>query len=254
MTRMHMTVRAIHIIAGSLGLIVGFVALFAAKGARLHRKSGTIFVYAMMTTGLLGTMLAAVWGKGRATNIPVGLLTGYLVFTALTTVRPPSAGSRRLDLGLMLVPLGICLTFFTFGLEALASGDGTKFGVPIPAFFIFASIGLLATAGDLRMIRSGGAQGIRAVPRLRRHLWRMCTALVIASLSVGQVKIIPKPIRTFPLLAIPPLVVLVIMIYWLWRVRVKRGRTGQAVRRLAGASDRLIGLPEIADPHLPLAL
>lgn len=225
MTRLHMTMRAIHITAGSLGLLVGFVALFAAKGARLHRKSGMVFVYVMMTMGLLGAAMAAVWGKGRATNIPVGLLTAYLVFTALTTVRPPSAGSRQLDLGLMLVPLGICLTFVTFGLEALASGDSTKFGVPIPAFFIFASIGLLAAAGDLRMIRSGGALAIRGVPRLRRHLWRMCTALLIATFSLGQLKVLPEPMRTFPLLLIPPLVVLGSMLYWLWRVRLKRRRT-----------------------------
>jgi uncharacterized membrane protein len=247
---MHMTSLAIHGIAGSLGLMVGFLALFAAKGARLHRQSGMIFVYAMMTVGLMGAMMAAVWGKSRATNIPVGLLTAYLVFTALTTVRPPAAGSRRLDLGLMLVPLGICMTFFTFGLEALAIGDSTKFGVPLPAFLIFSAIGLLATAGDLRMIRSGGAQAIRRAPRLRRHLWRMCTALLIASLSIGQVKIIPKPFRTFPLLLIPPLVVLAVMIYWLWRVRIKRGRTSAPVRRLARASDRLMRLPETATAEL----
>lgn len=232
---MHMTLRAIHIVAGSLGLIIGLVALFAAKGARLHRKSGTTFVYAMMTTGLLGTILAAVWGKGRATNIPVGLLIAYLVFTAMTAVRPLSAGWRHLDFALLLVPLGICVTFFTFGLEALASADGTKFGVPIPAFFLFAAVGFLATGGDLQMIRAGGAQAMRGVPRLRRHLWRMCTALLVATLSIGQAKVIPKPIRSSLLLVLPPLVVLV-MLYWLWRVRVKRRRTGEHGRErlLAG--------------------
>src|SRR4029077_6520521 len=39
------------------------------------------------------------------TNIPVGLLTAYLVITALTTVVPRGAGGRRLDPGLMLVAL-----------------------------------------------------------------------------------------------------------------------------------------------------
>jgi hypothetical protein len=89
-----MTAVAVHIIAGGLGIVFGFVALYAAKGARLHRKSGTLFVYAMLTMSVLGAAMAAVWGRAPASNVPVGLLTAYLVMTALTTVRPPSAGSR----------------------------------------------------------------------------------------------------------------------------------------------------------------
>ena len=42
----------VHIVGGTLGLVSGFVALFAAKGARLHRSSGMLFVSAMLTLGL----------------------------------------------------------------------------------------------------------------------------------------------------------------------------------------------------------
>jgi hypothetical protein len=35
----------VHIIAGTLGLLTGYVALYAAKGGTLHRKSGMLFVY-----------------------------------------------------------------------------------------------------------------------------------------------------------------------------------------------------------------
>lgn len=82
----------VHILAGSLGLISGYVALSAAKGATLHRKSGTVFVYAMLTMCFFGTLIAAVRGVWVAVNIPAALLTAYLVITALTTVRPPSKG------------------------------------------------------------------------------------------------------------------------------------------------------------------
>jgi hypothetical protein len=37
-----MTLLPIHITAGALGIVSGFVALFALKGARLHRKSGVL--------------------------------------------------------------------------------------------------------------------------------------------------------------------------------------------------------------------
>ena len=39
----------VHFLAGGLGLVFGYVALSAAKGAPLHRKSGMLFVYAMLT-------------------------------------------------------------------------------------------------------------------------------------------------------------------------------------------------------------
>jgi len=52
----------VHILAGGLGLVFGYVALYAAKGATLHRKAGTIFVYAMLTTSVCGMVIAAVRG------------------------------------------------------------------------------------------------------------------------------------------------------------------------------------------------
>jgi uncharacterized membrane protein len=214
----------VHIVAGGLGVVLGFVALYAAKGQWLHRKSGMLFVYSMLTMCFLGALMAAVRGKAPESNVPVALLSAYLVITALTSVRPPFAGSRRLDLGLMLAASAVGLTFFGFGVEAFASPSGSLHGVPTVPFFIFGSIALLAGAGDLRMIRSGGVQAVRGAPRLTRHLWRMSVALLIATFSLGQLKFIPRPIRTFPLLALPLLVVLVAMAYWLWRVRT-RGTT-----------------------------
>jgi hypothetical protein len=43
------------------------------------------------------------------------------VITSLTTIRPPAAGTRWLDIGSMLVGLAVGLTFLTFGLEARMS-------------------------------------------------------------------------------------------------------------------------------------
>jgi len=214
----------VHILAGGLGLVFGYVALYAAKGATLHRKSGMLFVYVMLTTAVFGIVIAAGRGVVPAVNIPAGLLTSYLVITALITVRPPAAGSRWMDLVAMLVALAVGLTSLTFGFEALASG-GTRNGMPAFPFFLFGVVGLLASVGDVRMIRSGA---LRGAPRLARHLWRMSFALFIAALSffIGQAKVIPKPIRISGLLALPVLAVLVTMFYWLWRVRIRRSFRG----------------------------
>jgi hypothetical protein len=103
--------------------------------------------------------------------------------------------------------------------------------MPAFPFLVFGSVGLLAGVGDLRLIRSGGVQTIRGARRLTRHLWRMSFALLIAAFSffLGQAKVIPKPIRIIPLLAIPPLVVLAALLYWMWRVRIRRSLRGLVV-------------------------
>jgi hypothetical protein len=182
----------------------------------------------MLTTSVVGALLAGVQGKAPAVNIPAAVLTAYLIITALATVRPAVAASRRLQLGAMLVAFAVGLTNLTFGFEALANG-GRREGIPAFPFIMFGVVGLLAGAGDLRLMRSGGA--LRGTLRLTRHLWRMCFALLIAVMSffLGQARVIPKPIRIPALLALPVLAVLVLMLYWMWRVRFRRSVRGIVV-------------------------
>ncbi len=214
-----------HIVAGGLGLAFGYVALYAAKGGTLHRRSGILFVYTMLAMTFFGGLIAAVRGVAPAVNIPAAALTAYLVITALTTVRAPSAESRGLALGLMLVALVVGLTSLTFGFEALANGGKGRDGMPAFPFLLFGVVGLLAGVSDARVVRSGGLQG---ASRLARHLWRMCFALFIAAMSffIGQADELPQALRIPALLALPVLAVLVTMVYWLWRVRVRRSFRG----------------------------
>ena len=53
-----MTLIPLHVTGGVTGILSGLVALYALKGARLHRKSGTIFVYAMLLMSLSGAVMA----------------------------------------------------------------------------------------------------------------------------------------------------------------------------------------------------
>jgi uncharacterized membrane protein len=209
----------VHIVAGGFVLVLGAIALSATKGGPLHRRSGILFVYAMLTMAIAGVMMAPLRGVAPAVNIPAGLLTAYLVITALTTLRPRSAGSRLVDLGAMLVAFAVGLTSLAFGLEALAVKRNWMTAFP---FLLFGVVGLLAAASDLRLLRSDGLGG---AARLARHLWRMCFALFIAATAffLGQPGAFPKALRSPALLGLPVLMVLVILLYWLWRVRIKGG-------------------------------
>lgn len=172
----------VHILAGALGLVCGYVALYAVKGATLHRKSGMLFVYAMSTM-CLGGFALAVAGRNNwtAVNASAAVMMFYLVLTSLTTVRPPAAGSRWLQMVAMLVAFIVGATDLTFGFEAIANG-GRRNGVPAFPFFLFGIVGLLASIGDLRLMRSAA---LRGASRLTRHLWRMSFALFIAAVAVS---------------------------------------------------------------------
>jgi len=212
----------VHIAAGLVGIAFGYVALFSAKGKRGHRVSGRIFVYAMVTMALVGAWIAATHGKSPEANVPVGLLTAYLVITGLATVKPPRWQARRLDAGLATLALLVGLVLLGFGIKASNTPTGNLHGIPTLPFFIFGGVALLASAGDFRLIRSGGVHLLRGAPRLTRHLWRMCVGHLIAAFAffprLG--KFIPKEYRLVGVM-LPALIVLAALLYWLWRVRFK---------------------------------
>jgi uncharacterized membrane protein len=206
----------IHIIAGSIAIIAGFISVFSVKGLKLHRKSGMVFVYSMVVLALSGAAIATL--KDQPPNIIGGILAFYMVTTAFLTVRPRDERSRWIDVGALVVGTTVGAAAIKIGLDALNNPTGTMNGVPSAMLFLFGTVALLAALGDVRMMRAGGLQGAQ---RIARHLWRMCFSLFIASGSffLGQAKVIPKPIRILPLLAIPALLPLVLMFYWLARVR-----------------------------------
>ena len=212
---MRSTLLPLHIAAGLVAIISGYIAIFVVKGLKTHRRSGMIFVYAMMFMSSSATVLGIA--KGQTFNVMQGVLTFYLVVTAVLTVRDQTRQVRLIGIGAML------LAFFTgvydifLGFEASTNTSGMVDGISPAGIFPFAALAILAAAGDLRMLISGK----KGAPRLVRHLWRMCVALFIAagSFFLGQAKVFPESIRIVPTLAIPALMPLVLLIYWLIRVR-----------------------------------
>jgi len=204
----------VHIIAGCVAVIAGYVALFAAKGANLHRRSGTIFVYAMLVMGVMASVVASY--RGISNQIGAGLFVGYFVITAMTTVRPID---RRLDIAMLVVAFTLSGLSFAHAADILAQGRTSMNGVPVAMTLLFASVFLVAALSDLRWLR-GALVGSR---RIARHLWRMCFAFWIAtgSFFLGQMDEFPVWLQKPALMAVPALLPLVLMVYWLWRVRIR---------------------------------
>jgi len=147
------------------------------------------------------------------------------VFTAYTAVKPLSRVGRRVDIALMVLALTIAAVGYSFAITALGRPGRQINGVPAGMMFFMNTVVLLAAIGDARMIRAGGVTGTR---RLARHLWRMSFGLFIASGSffIGQIKFIPQPIRIVPLLIAVGVSPLGVLLYWMWRVRLKQNLRG----------------------------
>jgi len=228
-------VLGVHIVMGSVGLLSGYVALFTAKGAPLHRKAGLVFVSVMLGMAMTGIVLAIAHGTWAEVNVSAGLMAAYLVTTGWTALRPPARGARALHVAAMLLAATVGLVCLTFGFQAIAGG-GERNGIPAFPFFLFGVVGTLGAVNDLRMLRAGLA--VKGAPRVTRHLWRMSFALFIAAMSFffGQADVLPRPLRVMPLLAVPVLAVLVSLLWWLWRVRIRRSLRGLTVLRAPGSA------------------
>jgi hypothetical protein len=210
-------VLVVHIGAAIIGLLSGFAALFFRKGSRPHRRSGSVFLVAILCMSASATYLAL--GKSEPSNALVGVLTFYMVATAWLTVTRKEGDTGLLDSALTLMAFVIGFSALFFGWKVARSATGIDDdGIPAVAFFILAAIALLAAGLDVRMFARVGLTG---APRIARHLWRMCFALLITSVSFfngARSKVLPDVIRETPLHDVPVIVVAISLIFWLSRV------------------------------------
>jgi uncharacterized membrane protein len=212
----------IHISAGGMGILTGGAALTVRKGERPHRAFGNAFVLAMMTMSVAASSLATVAVlEGHASqmaNVFAGIFAFYLAVTAWLTVKRPEGTIGRAERVGLFVACGIaglCL----FGLIRRLNGPSPDDnGVPAAASMIFALVAVLVAGLDLKVVLRGGIAG---VPRIARHLWRMCVSLFIAtgSFFLGQQKDMPASVQGSPVLIVLGFAPLVAMIFWLFWVR-----------------------------------
>ncbi|HEY2170810.1 MAG TPA: DUF2306 domain-containing protein [Candidatus Angelobacter sp.] len=207
-----------HISCGAIGLLSGFLTLALRKGSRRHRVTGKVFVVSMMCMGGAAAWLAFM--KSQPSNVLAGTLTFYFVATAWATVRRRPGKTSKFDWVALLVPLAVGAFLVTSGIQALNSTTGSKYGVPAGMHLFLGAIALSAAVGDVRMLLRGGVFGTQ---RITRHLWRMCFGLWIAAGSVflARQQLFPAFLRNTGALYFLTAVPLLMMIFWLVRIRFK---------------------------------
>jgi hypothetical protein len=215
----HSPMLLLHIVSGTAGMLSGFVAVFLRKGSRRHAIAGLVFVVSMLCLSSTGTYLAIL--KHQPGNILGGALTFYLVATAWMTARRAEGSPGIFDWAALLLVLGVAIAEVTFGFEAAMSPTGIKYDYPPWPYFIFGSVAALAFVGDVRMLVRGGIAGTQ---RLARHLWRMCFALFIAAASIflARQQLFPAFLQKTGALVFLSFLPLILLVFWLLRVRFAR--------------------------------
>ena len=232
----------VHICAGTLGLLSGTAAMSFRKGSRRHVLAGRIFVASMLTMGVFAVYLAIV--RHQPNNIGGGILTFYLIGTAWLTARRRDGETSRFDWVALLIPLTLGILNWMTGIRVLRSGASSLDGVPVGMMFFMGTVCLLTSAGDVRMLVRGGVFGAK---RIARHLWRMCFGLFIAAGSfflgpsnrplrllstVGLGKYLSPALFSTTLYLILTILPLILLIFWLVRVRFTNAYNGKSIPRI----------------------
>ena len=229
----------VHICAGSLGLLSGTAALSFRKGSPSHVLAGRVFVASMLTMAVAAVYLGIM--KHQTSNIGGGFITFYLIGTGWLTTRRREGETSRMDWVALLIPLAIGILTWINGIKVVRSGASSQDGVPVGMSFFMGSICLLAAAGDVRMLTHGGVVGVK---RIARHLWRMCFGLFIAAGSffmgpsnrplrllsaLGLGRDLPLALFSTNLYLILTILPLVLLIFWLVRVRFPNAFKGKSM-------------------------
>ncbi|OJJ14832.1 hypothetical protein BKI52_40450 [marine bacterium AO1-C] len=107
----------IHVIAGSLALLLGTFALITPKRKGAHTRNGQIFLWLLsfvIITGLIG-----VFGFGRNTFLLViTVLSGYFGFSGYRTLQTRSNQPKTLDIAVALLAL-ITVSYFLYYFKSI---------------------------------------------------------------------------------------------------------------------------------------
>ena len=215
----------LHILAGTVGLLSGIVAMSFRKGARAHRVAGTVFFVSMLVMAAFADYLAVAIPE-QIPNLFIGTFTIYLVATAWMTVRRSERSTGVAEKIALLAILLLCVPFAILSFQ-LATGLEPSFKSAVPlegpvrvAIYSFTFLVAMAAIGDAKLVLAGGISGAR---RIGRHLWRMCLGLTLAAGSAftnGLPRLLPNTMHVpLFLLFIPQLSSLGLLVFWMLRLR-----------------------------------
>jgi uncharacterized membrane protein len=108
----HKTNIIIHVVAGSIALLLGIVALVTQKGGKNHTRSGNIFLGLLVVVILTGFFGVFVFGRNTFLLV-ITVLSGYFGFSGYRALQTKSNKPQVIDVCVAIVSL-IAVGYFLY--------------------------------------------------------------------------------------------------------------------------------------------
>jgi len=217
-----------HIASGAIAVAMGTITFAVQKGAAFHINAGRVFTAAMGLSSFLGAVLGLIKFETFYITFHAGVLgmtlvlSGWLLAKARTkhrdTVFVIIGGANLLNMA-GLVAAGFC---------ALTLPEQTLRGFVATDYFFLAGMAGIALVNDTVVLLR---KTLSYKHRIGQHIWRMCLGFFIAAGSAFTgpgANSFPEAVQNSGVLSLPELTIILLMLFWLVRVRFWNWRQKRA--------------------------
>jgi len=173
---------AIHIVGGSISLLLGLYILLTKKGNKIHKKVGKIYFISMLTASIIAMPMSYL--HPHYFLFIISIFTSYMLLTGTRYLAKKSIEDiNKIDWSITASMLIFSLAFIIFGINLLIKSN--TFGV---VFLVFGSISMLFVRQD--WINYTGKSKMKNY-FLTTHIQRMmgsyiasCTAFLVVNNTI----------------------------------------------------------------------
>lgn len=118
------TIIIIHVIAGTIALLVGLIPMFSQKGSRLHNQAGLVYVGCMITVAVTALLICALqpFTMLRLFLTGIAVFSFYLCITGWRATKQKKSTPTGADKWLTYVTLVTSVMMMGFGSYLLLDG------------------------------------------------------------------------------------------------------------------------------------
>jgi len=208
---------SIHATLGGIGLASGILSMASRKGKRVHKSSGKVFSYAMVSSSLISIPVCFMPGHENMFLFSIAIFTIYLVLTGqralLYKIKNLNNISKWKDWVLSTVML-------CFGLALLAEATFKILypNGPTILFYFFGAVSVVLSVQDLRFYTR---KKISPTEFIQRHIGQMSGAFIAsftAFLTAGL------QLKHWLVWIVPTLFISIWITYWIRKYKTPRAK------------------------------
>jgi len=164
---LHKTNILIHVIAGTIALLTGIIALIANKGSGLHKGVGNFFLLFLSVVIVTGLLSVLVFGRNTFLLV-ITVLSGYMGYSGYRTLQTKSNQPQLIDIFIALLSL-VSVVYFLYYFKSV--------GLIWSPVIIYSTVGYLIFIITYDLGRYFMPAGVYSNLWFYEHILKMVSAL-----------------------------------------------------------------------------